>query len=91
MTDRPKPCPACPGSYQLPPGYVEELVSAKRSTGLDLVDDNVYNKRLEICAACESCVDGTMCMKCGCFVQFRALSALRNCPHPGGDHWEAAG
>ncbi len=83
----PDPCPTCPRHWEMPPGYLEELVAAKRSTGLDNVDDATYQRRLAACRACDACVDGTMCMKCGCFVELRALSALRTCPHAEGDRW----
>jgi hypothetical protein len=81
------PCPTCPGAVELPPGYIEELVASKRSAGSDLVEEPVYLRRLAACAACASCADGTMCRHCGCFVHLRALSALRDCPHPRGDRW----
>jgi hypothetical protein len=81
------PCPACPGAWELPSGYIEELVAARRSSGLDNVDERTYLRRLAACSACNACLDGSVCMKCGCFVQLRALSALRDCPHPGGDRW----
>lgn len=88
MSGRRENCPVCPGSWELPPGYIEELVAAKRSTGLDNVDDVTYRKRLAECTSCDAIVDGIMCRKCGCFVELRALSALRSCPNPEGDRWQ---
>jgi hypothetical protein len=87
MSASPKPCPACAGSLEIPPGYIGELVAAKRSAGLDLADEQVYRQRLATCAGCDSCAEGILCARCGCFVELRALSALRNCPHPAGDRW----
>ena len=89
MSAASRPCPFCPGSMEIPPGYIEELVAAKRSQGLDIVEDEVYRQRLEACARCVSSVEQTLCRRCGCFVQVRALSALRGCPHPGGDRWRS--
>ncbi len=41
--------------------------------------DDVYNERLSLCKECESLISG-VCMKCGCYVQFRAAFNNQNCP-----------
>jgi hypothetical protein len=73
----------------IPPGYIDEIVAAKRKTGVDLAKDGVYEGRLESCRACDMCVGGIMCSMCGCFIQFRALGRDAYCPHPSGDNWKA--
>lgn len=44
------------------------------------VDDALYRQRLEICQGCDELVNG-MCVKCGCYVELRALQKIRKCPH----------
>ena len=52
--------------------YIKEIPEHKR------VDENTYQKRLEICRSCESLVNG-MCAKCGCYVELRALKTQMYC------------
>ena len=41
--------------------------------------DDVYEKRLSQCKNCDSLINAT-CLKCGCYVEIRALSAMTKCP-----------
>ncbi len=43
-------------------------------------EDAEYARRLQICRECSSLREG-ICMKCGCFVEARALRKQGNCPH----------
>lgn len=43
-------------------------------------DDIEYDRRLKICRTCLSLREG-ICMKCGCFVEARALRRSGKCPH----------
>ena len=43
------------------------------------VDDNEYNRRLDMCKNCEKLVDGT-CLSCGCYVELRAAAKISDCP-----------
>ncbi len=81
-------CTACPGKMQVPPGYIEELVDARIKSGVGIVNDNEYRRRMDICLKCDSCLNDAICMKCGCFIQLRALNEFRKCPHPDGDKWD---
>lgn len=38
-----------------------------------------YNRRLDVCKACESLLDG-MCGECGCFIEIRAAKVWMSCP-----------
>jgi hypothetical protein len=73
---------------EIPPGYIDEMVEARRKGGVNLAEDGLFNARLAACKACEMCLDGIMCRICGCFVQFRALGRESYCPNPKGDLWE---
>ena len=41
--------------------------------------DEEYEKRLSICGGCDNLLSGT-CLKCGCYVEIRALSMGAKCP-----------
>ena len=43
-------------------------------------DSDEYERRLTICKNCDDLNSGT-CMKCGCYVEFRALKKRISCPH----------
>ena len=38
-----------------------------------------YNRRLAVCSGCESLVGG-VCLKCGCYPEFRAAFIRQKCP-----------
>lgn len=46
----------------------------------DRTDETEYARRLDVCRSCEELNSGT-CLKCGCYVEFRALKARMHCPH----------
>ena len=41
--------------------------------------DSEYKKRLSLCKECDKLIDAT-CLKCGCYVEIRALSKGAHCP-----------
>lgn len=42
-------------------------------------DEEVYEKRLEVCRECEMLLQG-MCRSCGCYVELRAAMGKNSCP-----------
>ncbi|MCR4830858.1 MAG: DUF6171 family protein [Pseudobutyrivibrio sp.] len=46
----------------------------------DRVDEDEYNRRLNVCTACEKLNAGT-CMSCGCYVEIRAAAKVSKCPN----------
>lgn len=44
------------------------------------VDQQTYEKRLNICSSCDHLMNG-MCILCGCFVELRAVQKVRKCPN----------
>lgn len=48
--------------------------------------ENIYQKRLEICRSCDALISGT-CIKCGCYVEFRAAFANQKCPDVRSKKW----
>lgn len=49
-------------------------------------DDALYQKRLESCRNCAHLLSG-ICMKCGCYVEFRAAFRKMKCPNPADRKW----
>ncbi len=50
------------------------------------VDSELYEKRLNECKRCDNLISG-VCMKCGCYVEFRAAFKKNNCPNVKDRRW----
>ena len=61
-------------------GQIEKL-SAEEKT-----DEVCYQQRLETCRTCEHLLSG-VCMKCGCYVEFRAAFKKMKCPNVKDRKW----
>lgn len=48
--------------------------------------DELYEKRLSECKSCDNLISG-VCMKCGCYVEFRAAFKKNNCPNVKDRRW----
>ncbi|MCR5282541.1 MAG: DUF6171 family protein [Lachnospiraceae bacterium] len=60
--------------------YEEQIrVYIDRLSDSDKADAAEYEKRLSLCKACESLLEGT-CLKCGCYVELRAAGKRGRCP-----------
>lgn len=42
------------------------------------VSDDEYNKRIDCCKSCDNLISG-MCLKCGCYVEIRAMLKDKKC------------
>jgi len=49
-------------------------------------DDALYQSRLEACRECDHLISG-ICMKCGCYVEFRAAYKRMKCPNAADRKW----
>lgn len=49
-------------------------------------DEELYLKRLNECKNCENLISG-VCMKCGCYVEFRAAFKRQKCPDVKNRKW----
>ncbi len=49
-------------------------------------DSELYEKRLSQCKNCDNLISG-VCMKCGCYVEFRAAFKKNNCPNTKDRRW----
>jgi len=55
-------------------------------TDEEKADDELYIKRLDECKNCDSLISG-VCMKCGCYVEFRAAFKKQKCPDVKSRKW----
>ncbi len=49
-------------------------------------DDALYQQRLDACKDCDHLISG-ICMKCGCYVEFRAAYRRMKCPNAADRKW----
>ena len=49
-------------------------------------DEALYRERLDACRKCDRLLSG-VCMKCGCYVEFRAAYRRMKCPDAGDRKW----
>ena len=52
----------------------------------DKADDDLYQQRLAACQSCDHLIAG-VCMKCGCYVEFRAAHKKLKCPNVKDRKW----
>lgn len=53
--------------------------------GFKHVDEEIYNKRIEICKSCEFYdAESNRCKSCGCYLAMKAKWNSEKCPH---DKW----
>ena len=52
----------------------------------DRMDESGYQARLEACKTCDQLLSG-VCMKCGCYVEFRAAWRRMKCPNVRDRRW----
>lgn len=52
----------------------------------DKADDTLYQARLAACKTCDHLLSG-VCVKCGCYVEFRAAYRRLKCPNVRDRRW----
>ena len=52
----------------------------------DKAEEELYRRRLDACMECDRLVSG-VCMKCGCYVEFRAAFKKMKCPDVKNRKW----
>lgn len=68
---------------------IQKMVSdVRKMRGTRLVNDDEYNRRLEICRSCEKLEYGSTCALCGCVIQVRAMLHDGRCPYPKKSKWQ---
>ncbi|MFD1955614.1 DUF6171 family protein [Paenibacillus thailandensis] len=83
-------CKGCRDDYRVTDEQISRILQAPMFRSPEhSVSDDVYERRLAACGACDKLMNGTTCTVCGCIVQVAAKLKERSCPRPGGDRWLA--
>jgi len=67
-------------SYETVQDYISNLSDELK------VSSDIYKNRLSICKTCDNLISG-MCLKCGCYVEIRAILKNKNCPDYDNTRW----
>lgn len=67
-------------NYELVQQYIAKIKPEERC------EDTIYSERLENCKNCDNLISG-MCLKCGCYVEFRAAFRNKKCPDMKNRKW----
>ena len=67
-------------NYRLVRQYVEKIRPEEKC------EAQTYSQRLKICRQCDNLISGT-CIKCGCYVEFRAAFRNKKCPDTKQNKW----
>lgn len=60
-------------NYNLVQEYIKKIKPVEKCP------DGLYNDRLRKCQNCDNLISG-VCVKCGCYVEFRAAYKNKKCP-----------
>ena len=66
--------------------YASVMEKVEKIPARDRAPEELYRQRLEACSACDHLLSG-VCMKCGCYFEFRAASRRMKCPDAAGRRW----
>ena len=80
-------CKRCSLKTVLSDAEVAPMVKEVMASGMRLVDEEEYSRRLRVCMECEKLAYGTTCMLCGAVVQVRCLMERGRCPFPKTPKW----
>mgnify|MGYP000855630927 CR=1 FL=1 len=81
-------CKRCSLKTVLTDEDVAPMVREVISSGMSLVDEDIYSSRLSKCLECDKLAYGTTCMLCGAVVQVRCLLERGKCPFPKEPKWK---
>jgi hypothetical protein len=60
---------------------IKDTIKGYANTGVIIAEENVINKRIELCTTCPSFQpEHSRCLKCGCFMNVKARLAVSTCP-----------
>lgn len=68
------------GAFKSIAERIEKLPESEKA------DKELYSLRLEKCKNCDNLISG-MCLKCGCYVEFRAAFKRKKCPNVNNPQW----
>ena len=80
-------CRRCDLKTVLSDAEIAPMVKEVMASGMKLVNEEEYSRRLRICMECEKLAYGTTCMLCGAVVQVRCLMERGKCRFPKNPKW----
>ena len=81
-------CKACSASVNVTENDIDEMLKLILGNNeFELVHDDIYENRLDICFSCNYLEYGTTCLQCGCIVQIKAKLMDSTCPYPEKSKW----
>lgn len=81
-------CESCSVSVHLSEQEIDSLF--KKIADADntkIVNEDEYDRRINICMGCESLMYNTTCRHCGCIIQIKAMLEHAVCPYPYQPKW----
>ncbi|NLJ84359.1 MAG: hypothetical protein GX336_05575 [Halanaerobiaceae bacterium] len=83
-------CKGCSASVYLSPGDIYEIIrDAEAKTRDELVAEEIYKSRLEVCQECPDLLYNTTCRYSGYLVYVLAREKKASCQKPGEKKWQA--
>ncbi|WP_151735323.1 DUF6171 family protein [Paenibacillus tengchongensis] len=81
-------CKGCRDDYKVTEAQIARILASSMFNAHNTASDEVYARRVAICAACPKLQDGVTCRACGCIIPVVAKLKDRGCPLPGGGLWQ---
>lgn len=80
-------CKRCGLKTELNNNDIKNMITELENSGIALIDDETYKKRLKVCLNCDKLGYGTTCMLCGAVVYARCKMEKGRCPYPQLPKW----
>lgn len=83
-------CKGCGPQYEVTEEQIDRILQAPMFQNKQIVvEDEVYNARLEKCFSCSKLLNRQTCLLCGCYVRVAAKYRDRSCPNVKERKWVA--
>jgi hypothetical protein len=80
-------CKSCSGSIKVSEDYIQSLIKEADLNKFNIVSDELYKARVEICKQCSSFQYGTTCSYSGSIIHYQAKFKSQTCPYPRESKW----
>ncbi len=81
-------CKGCSGSTKVSEDSIQALIAEADKNKSDIVSEELYKARVEICEQCSSFQYGTTCSYSGSIIHYQAKFKNQTCPYPRDSKWE---
>jgi len=88
MISRRKKCKGCYPVVKLPGGDIYDLLKkGNKSDNVEIVEKNIYERRIHSCELCSGLIANTTCRYSGNLVYETAVKINQKCFYPGKSKW----